>query len=82
MLRTSFPDENPYKAIGLVTDIGPPAMDFGIPSIEHLQNLTAKDFEEESLVYPLDLQSVTKAEDVRLILVGDSQKPSDATDSK
>ena len=81
VLRRSFPDENPYMAIGLVTDAGPPDQTSTIPSMETLRNLTEENFSSESLVYPLDLKDVSRREDVRVVLVGESQKPSGATDS-
>ena len=81
VLRRSFPDENPYIAIGLVTDAGPPEQTSTIPSMETLRKLTAENFSSESLVYPLDLKHVSRRDDVRVVLVGESQKPSGATDS-
>ena len=68
-------------AIGLVTDTGPQEQTSTIPSMETLRNLTAENFSSESLVYPLDLKDVSRREHVRVVLVGESQKPSGTTDS-
>ena len=81
VLRRSFPDENPYIAIGLVRDAGPPDQISTIPTMETLRNLTREDFSSESLVYPLDLKDISRREDVRVVLVGETQKPSGSTDS-
>ena len=77
LLRTSFPDQNPYEVIGITKDVGPPMMQYVVLTIQSLQDLNESDFQETSPIFPLDLKNVSKNEQVRLVLVGESNKPKD-----
>ena len=50
-------------------------MKYVVPTIQSLKDLTQESFAENSLVYPFDLKRVKKIEEVRLVLVGHTKRP-------